>query len=366
MLRSMNRKVVQLNVTGEEFDFIYVTVSTSIRPFRLQLGLAISMTFVEYLPRIQTTNVYTLNVHDVEDVNVKEGVMNISNIDDPVILTHSLENYTFSIIDGPVGKIIRFKEKYAQPIEEREYLWTIKEMKAYKSIRCAGCKTELINITKLKKILAMPSEMWAEMVDCWHCHKPNGSETMTKRFSGLNPGENSILVGSYYFIFNPENFNTISIVRDTVECRHCAAEIGIKDLDYGHYKLLKWNLQLDNESFDKWKFVYFRLLEDVKFTAVHKFTIVCGERYVKVWCFGAGIEVIIGQYRYRNGMKILYDDQEKRKEGEQVIEIDYPEVFDSFFECLKFAEPELTKYGLGKFGKWKVGYLADNIELIQQ
>lgn len=324
----------------------------------------INMVFVEYLPRINTTNVYTNINENIEEIGVTGDILSILDCQDPILLTHDVKNYTYNISDGPNGKIIRLKEVGTRhDIEEIEYHWTSKELQSHHYIRCSSCSSDLIEISQLRKVLPMPSEMWNEMVDFWHCHKPNGSDVVTKRFNGLKPGQNGILVGSHYFVFNPEDFETIKVVNDNVHCGNCNYLLGTKDQNFGCYKLLKWRVKLDEKSYEKWRYVYSALIEEVQFTGAHKFTLLCSDRYIKIWCFGLGIEMVIEGVKYNNAMKILFSEIEERKEGEYTIEIEYEEVFDDFIEHLRKFNKELEKYGLEYFNKWKVGYIGNDVKI---
>ncbi|TID29985.1 hypothetical protein CANINC_001497 [Pichia inconspicua] len=317
------------------------------------------MTFVEYFPRINTTNIYT-NICDIDEFSVVDGMLTISNQKYPILLTHNVKNYTSCVSDGPNGKIIRLRDASERSeTEDVEYTWTAKELQLHHYIKCNSCNCELIDISQLRKVLPMPSEMWNEMVDFWHCHKPNGSEVITKRFNGLKPGHNGVLVGPYYFIFNPEDFKTIKVQENDVGCSNCDYLLGSKDENFGCYKLLKWRVSLDDDHFEKWRYIYFKLIEEVKFTGTHKFTLVCGDKYLKVWCFSLGIEFVTKNIKYNNGMKILYDEAEERKDGEYIIEIEYVDVFEDFIKILRRSNEILKSYGLDNFGKWKVGYIGD-------
>ncbi|KGY15239.1 hypothetical protein PABG_11817 [Paracoccidioides brasiliensis Pb03] len=56
--------------------------------------------------------------------------------------------------------------------------WTSKDMNSESRIRCRQCKNILFNPSETGGIIwkDLPSSDWAEMMDLWHCHKPDAHE----------------------------------------------------------------------------------------------------------------------------------------------------------------------------------------------
>ncbi|ODH28207.1 hypothetical protein ACO22_03977 [Paracoccidioides brasiliensis] len=56
--------------------------------------------------------------------------------------------------------------------------WTSKDMNSESRIRCRQCKNILFNPSEKGGIIwkDLPSSDWAEMMDLWHCHKPDAHE----------------------------------------------------------------------------------------------------------------------------------------------------------------------------------------------
>lgn len=52
--------------------------------------------------------------------------------------------------------------------------WTATDMSAHTRLRCVKCHNPILNEGKVWKDL--PSGNWAEMMDFWHCHKPDPPE----------------------------------------------------------------------------------------------------------------------------------------------------------------------------------------------
>lgn len=75
------------------------------------------------------------------------------------------------------------------------------------SLRCKSCSWELIPGEKINTWKDMPSGNWADMMDFWHCHKPETESEQTDsgdRYTGLQGGyaamEGTALVELTYFL----------------------------------------------------------------------------------------------------------------------------------------------------------------------
>ncbi|PWY72731.1 hypothetical protein BO83DRAFT_39068 [Aspergillus eucalypticola CBS 122712] len=68
--------------------------------------------------------------------------------------------------------------------------WTATDMSAHTRLRCVKCHSPILNEGKVWKDL--PSGNWAEMMDFWHCHKPDPPEE-EKNKDGEDP--NAVVKG---------------------------------------------------------------------------------------------------------------------------------------------------------------------------
>lgn len=55
--------------------------------------------------------------------------------------------------------------------------WSAKDLSPTTRIRCRNCNVDLLRLETLLDIKDLPSENWAEMMDLWHCHKPQDAHT---------------------------------------------------------------------------------------------------------------------------------------------------------------------------------------------
>ena len=86
-------------------------------------------------------------------------------------------------------------------IGENEVPWSASDLKGGCQIACRQCKTLVVDRESITHWKDLPSENWAEMMDFWHCHKPDvhhdhdgdhakapqgGSSVITKGYSASN------------------------------------------------------------------------------------------------------------------------------------------------------------------------------------
>ena len=95
----------------------------------------------------------------------------------------------------PAKKDISTSEAYQAPLNSTK-------ISSLKNILCGYCKEPLIEKNALKKLLDMPSEHWAELIDCWMCHQENYKHA---KIGDIIARENVGLVGTNYFLVHPNN-----------------------------------------------------------------------------------------------------------------------------------------------------------------
>ncbi|KIH89724.1 hypothetical protein SPBR_07017 [Sporothrix brasiliensis 5110] len=57
--------------------------------------------------------------------------------------------------------------------------WSAPDLSVGSSVRCRGCSAELVAAHRIEAWKDLPSDNWAEMMEFWHCHKPDVKETET-------------------------------------------------------------------------------------------------------------------------------------------------------------------------------------------
>lgn len=59
------------------------------------------------------------------------------------------------------------------PLQQNTALWSATELDAGNGVACRKCGTSIVGEGVLDEWKDLPSENWAEMMEFWHCHKPD-------------------------------------------------------------------------------------------------------------------------------------------------------------------------------------------------
>jgi hypothetical protein len=59
------------------------------------------------------------------------------------------------------------------PIEGQAVPWSAHDLEPESPVTCHACKTSIVVQGTIKVWKDLPSENWAEMMEFWHCHKPD-------------------------------------------------------------------------------------------------------------------------------------------------------------------------------------------------
>ncbi|RMY44851.1 hypothetical protein D0863_16147 [Hortaea werneckii] len=143
--------------------------------------------------------------------------------------------------------------------------WMSSHLSASAEISCANCQTVLIPRGTVTQWKDLPSEGWAEMMDFWHCHKPDVPHDHHHRdahggngSAGRGIGANSKLavergvglVGPLEILFAKEDTRNIKVSsthltsshENTLLCTKCNANLGNVDTNTHAHRLGKPSL----------------------------------------------------------------------------------------------------------------------------
>ncbi|POS83883.1 hypothetical protein EPUL_004168 [Erysiphe pulchra] len=155
--------------------------------------------------------------------------------------------------------------------------WSAKCMDSQTELTCRVCNEVILERGTIKIWKDLPSEDWAEMMDFWHCHKPDDhkdgmnsikctncpklsthNDCLVERAYGANskisaqPGVG--LVDITTFLLRKEDCSKIQIEKPgfsfrghrSVKCLQCQTELGYYDTDFLGIKFYKWRIQYTN------------------------------------------------------------------------------------------------------------------------
>lgn len=78
-------------------------------------------------------------------------------------------SFRFSVLETPATNLL------TRSVDDRAHVipWTATDLTPETEIHCASCLAILSTRGAIKEWKDLPSEGWAEMMDLWHCHKPD-------------------------------------------------------------------------------------------------------------------------------------------------------------------------------------------------
>merc|ERR1712093_31912 len=151
--------------------------------------------------------------------------------------------------------------------QNNEAPWSAKELSEDAEFSCRKCATVILRKGTIKVWKDLPSENWAEMMEFWHCHKPdipaeeaNGhghvhhDQTAASKGYGASSkfiaSKSTGLIDLTTFLLTSNDCTNIEITKPATEnpasvlCRACHRNIGRDDPQADGIRLFKWSLTL--------------------------------------------------------------------------------------------------------------------------
>lgn len=254
------------------------------------------------------------------------------------------------------------------------YKWSasyLRKSVANYTFNCLSCNHTLIDYSNIKSVLDMPSELWAEMMDFWHCHKPDTKTSYAEKFSSLTPEKNGIITGAYYIAFNyDDGIYGVSKSTDKISCLGCSKIIGEHDSKVKFDKIFNWEITLchhgKQEVFQPYYHTYDILLDNVNgnATRIIELTNESNTKSMLIWIFNIGLDVILKDVGIKkNSMKIYYtsnkdDIEEERNNRGEIEQVFVPDrIIDSTIEHLTNVSKKLPKSARSMGKNWRLALL---------
>ncbi|KAI1113117.1 ubiquitin-conjugating enzyme E2C-binding protein [Nemania sp. NC0429] len=156
---------------------------------------------------------------------------------------------------------------------EESVPWSAVDLEPGSGVACRTCSSTIVDAGVLRVWKDLPSENWAEMMEFWHCHKPdshkhgNDDEHLTNRGYGASsrisaqPGvgfidltsfllADSDLVVSSIFASPATNDDRSHATRatTTLHCTSCKAQIGVRDDQATSVSIFKWQVLVQQQN----------------------------------------------------------------------------------------------------------------------
>ncbi|QHS74366.1 putative polyadenylation protein SPAR_J03180 [Saccharomyces paradoxus] len=339
---------------------------------------------VEWLPRIQSISVVIEGWKWVEIKNLEGTFLRISGdegqVEDIILPTEVEEEmdipYKFKNRGKGLEWMMKLRSKRSKKYDKSimslpDGKWTKEELRSDPgfSIECLNCKQQIISKNNCQVLNNMPSEFWFELMDYWHCHKPDMEKGGSySRFETLKPSENEILIGSSYFQGTPATLKNVAIGKnsDRVLCKKCSVVLGQVTAD-SLYKLHKWKLQLihsgNTHKFPPECDITLSLINIVKANSCRYALVKSGEESLLVWIFSVDIGVTLtGNKNFKRTMKLLYTKNvstiNQCLDRQVVEELDFQEIpFNAFYSSLQNGNALLPS-NMKQLGEWAISYTS--------
>ncbi|GAO46226.1 hypothetical protein G7K_0461-t1 [Saitoella complicata NRRL Y-17804] len=350
--------------------------------------------FAELLPRLHAMTV-TVILSRSASVAVSAGSSNVLHVNhgDAHItiplpdVPQELQTTCDTKQDGMLSLRLPVSSKVAKTNTSDPIPWQSSSLKSAQ-ITCSGCSSTLLTNTEDLQWKDLPSEFWAEMMDCWVCHRggsdhehdgqpvnPSGEMFWAKPGAGF--------VGSTYFLISPKDLQNTKVRGQdegtAVACRECEKVLGA--MTPGGVRVPKWNVAVNGAKHPASKFVAAELLESVDAHATYHFLLRSedgtgtGPEALRIWIFNPSLHITLGVAHPNTPltneaavtaptrvMKVLYrlvDGENTDTAPEENVEsLTYAnDVLHVIREGLKASTDRLPQ-GLRKFGRWDVEVAA--------
>ncbi|RAK91884.1 hypothetical protein BO79DRAFT_189703 [Aspergillus costaricaensis CBS 115574] len=293
--------------------------------------------------------------------------------------------------------------------------WTATDMSAHTHLRCVKCHNPILNEGKLWKDL--PSGNWAEMMDFWHCHKPDPPEE-EKNKDGEDPNavvkgygagnqlvavEGTVLVDVTSFLVKgvdcldstptqPDTNTAPETTATILTCTTCTTQLGLPDPIANGYRLFKTSLSANhspnpsssssqlNPPEESWEshppetILTAQLLELIERESYRRFVIHCGAKDgLLIWPFNPSLRYSTTSASHSTAaqlaMKVFYQHIDNVEEvlhpeagkGNQSLAIEEVRLpgEDAYRELVEVLEERnrMLPASARVFREWRVGLL---------
>ncbi|KAF2088328.1 hypothetical protein K490DRAFT_65005 [Saccharata proteae CBS 121410] len=298
--------------------------------------------------------------------------------------------------------LLKFSER-----TENVVPWSATSLQSSTEISCQSCKQTLVWAASpdshegIKEWMDLPNENWAEMMDFWHCHKPDEHHLPAhKHGAGHSKGyaaSNRLTarprvgyVDLAYILVTQKDCRNVELIPASdadnqpqqLRCADCKTTIGAVDERAEGWRLWKWSVAISSNGtppvqYSTPKWISAQLLALIENQGVRKFVIdsqpPTSEEALNIWVFtpdlsfSSSVQSSARQDPTR-AMKIFWKQiprqqisgatsQSLDKQSLSVEELNLPQnAFEALAVALK-ESAELLPASARRFSDWNVGLL---------
>ncbi|SSD58648.1 uncharacterized protein SCODWIG_00409 [Saccharomycodes ludwigii] len=194
----------------------------------------------EYLPRIGIVQISFTDNYELDHITEKQVLMKNGetfNLPHQVILDPGNDATSKNVKSLVNEKVISIRCKAVGGARLKSSAnhstlcfyekWNSIELKKLHGffLVCNNCQEKVLDSIYYDKIYDLPSENWTELMDLWHCHKPDENVNFFYQSSmnNLIPANKELFIGESYFLIN--NSNACLIKGKLIECKKCFSEL---------------------------------------------------------------------------------------------------------------------------------------------
>lgn len=265
--------------------------------------------------------------------------------------------------------------------------WSANDLSPNASLRCRVCEAEFLSNEVPLQFKDLPNECWAEMMDFWHCHRPQhaassqaedaeeaadskgyGSHTKLKATPGV------AFVDTAYFLLAEQDCRNIQNYTSKLCCCGCKAQLGYVSAE--GWRIHKSSLSLKSALDAEWEtflsdiFISSQLLALIDSSAARKFVVHPEDTKegLLIWVFNPDIRYSSSRRSEPvvRALKIFYQetrDAQKLLDDHQASlhELPLPRYLFESFKVALLKSTDLLPPSSRKFQDWTIG-LIDRYE----
>lgn len=358
--------------------------------------------YAEVLANIRQANIYASlethkNEHTKIDIASDKKTITVSHDGESASIYLPTEISGTAEVNIPIdrGKEMSVRLELAEiknmpPVENtvgHEEPWAANDLSSNTRLQCQACKAELLANEVPLQFKDLPSEHWADMMDYWHCHRPqNPTATQGKdaeeaadskgygSSTKLRATPSVAFVDTAYFLFAEQCCRNVQTHNSELHCSRCKALLG--HVATGGWRIYKSSLSVKARSDKGWEtfppevFISSQLLGLIDSSAARKFVVHSKDTKhgLLIWVFNPDIYYSSSQRSEPvvRALKIFYQEArepqnllDEHQASLQELSLPTP-LFDSFKSTL-LERTDLLPPSSRKFKDWTIS-LIDRYE----
>ncbi|CAG8711058.1 7314_t:CDS:2, partial [Dentiscutata heterogama] len=188
-------------------SIVFAEILANVRSMNMSVGLPTEKTRSSFKLGMYPLRI-TLEHKNKSTAQCLQTILNLPQTietDDKPIITTSQDSFDIRL---KLRSYVRKKPAKQPSAKDILPPFSASELTKLKNIQCVYCKIPLLKTNAFSKIMDMPSEHWAELIECWMCHQEDYQQA---RMNDIIVREHIGLVGNTYFLIHPKDVKNDSL-----------------------------------------------------------------------------------------------------------------------------------------------------------